>query len=295
MEFQPLEKKDKPVFDDYFQRQSYENSHFTFINLFMWRKLFHIHFAVEDDVLYIVSRWQGVTQLLQPFTEAEKFPAAINKQRQWCQKNACPFYVVDVDANAAEIYRQQADFRIVADRDNYDYVYNSRDLIELAGRKYHTKKNHFNSFWRTYPETQYLPITKEITADCQKMTDEWTKLRHAEFPDDPLIIGECEAIREIFSDFEYFGVKGGALKISDQIVAFSFGEQFNPEMAVIHVEKADPEIRGAFAAINQAFAREWQDCLYINREEDMGIAGLRQAKESYKPVRMVEKYNVTEG
>ena len=293
MEFKPIEKKDKALFDEYLRRQCYENSHFTFINFYMWRKLFQVHFAVIDDLLFVMSKWQGKTYLLQPFCSADKFSEAIEYQLGWCRDNACPFLALDVDKQAAEFYRDYGGLKIEDDRDNYDYIYETKELIALSGRKYHAKKNHLNSFWRTYPHAEYLPITKEIIADCQKMTDEWTKLRHAELPDDPLIIGECEAIREIFSDFEYFGVKGGALKIDERIVAFSFGEQLNPEMTVIHVEKADPEIRGAFAAINQAFAREWQGYRYINREEDMGIDGLRRAKESYKPCRMVEKYIVS--
>ena len=82
--------------------------------------------------------------------------------------------------------------------------------------------------------------------------------------------------------------------LGDKVVAFTFGEKLNSDTAVIHVEKADPEIRGAYTAINQNFvAAEWSEMTYINREEDMGLEGLRQAKESYHPVKMIEKYFVT--
>ena len=82
--------------------------------------------------------------------------------------------------------------------------------------------------------------------------------------------------------------------INDKVVAFTFGERLNSDTAVIHIEKADPNVRGIYAAINQNFvAHEWADMIYINREEDMGIEGLRKAKESYKPVKLIEKFNAT--
>ena len=95
----------------------------------------------------------------------------------------------------------------------------------------------------------------------------------------------------MLNNLEDFGLKAGAIFVGGRVVAFTFGEQLNTDTAVIHVERADPEVRGAYPAINQAFVEnEWSEMTYINREEDMGIEGLRKAKESYKPVKMIEKF-----
>ena len=98
----------------------------------------------------------------------------------------------------------------------------------------------------------------------------------------------------MFDNYEAFHLKGGVLRIDGRVVAFTFGEQLNTDTAVIHVEKADPNVRGAYPAINQGFvSHAWSDMKYINREEDMGLPGLRKAKESYKPEKMIEKFNAT--
>ena len=96
---------------------------------------------------------------------------------------------------------------------------------------------------------------------------------------------------DIFCDFN---VKGGAIELDGEIIAFTFGEQLNSDTAVIHIEKADPKFRGSYVAINQGFvAHEWSNMKYINRQMDLGIEGLHKAKESYNPCKMIELFNAT--
>ena len=111
---------------------------------------------------------------------------------------------------------------------------------------------------------------------------------------DPFINYERTAILEVLNNFADFRLQGGAILLNGRVIAFTFGEQLNKDTAVIHVEKADPEVRGAYPAINQGFVEHaWGHLTYINREEDMGIEGLRKAKESYKPEKLIEKFNAT--
>ncbi len=292
-EFKPLAKEDKPVLDAFFQARYYENSHFNFTNLYMWRNPYHIMWAVEDGVLYFRAEWQGELFALQPFGPKEKMPGAIQRLLDWFKEIGRPFSISGIEKSfAQEMERfEGADFLVESDRDNADYVYRSEDLIQLAGRKFHSKKNHLNSFRKNYAEAEYLPITEEIVTQCKLNINGWYKLRAHEQPDDLFIAAEREAIIEVLNNFEDFGLKGGAILVDKRVVAFTFGEQLNSDTAVIHVEKADPEVRGAYPAINQAFvAHAWAEMTYINREEDMGIEGLRKAKESYRPVKMIEKF-----
>ena len=294
IEFHALTKEDKPLLDRYFRANYYENSHFNFTNLYMWREPFHVHVAEEDDVLYVVSEWKARVSALQPFCDPTRYPEATKKLLAYFEEIGQPFHIYDMERGYADFLRSCdcASFEVVADRDNYDYVYLSEKLISLSGRKLHSKKNHLNAFRKEHPDAQFLPITDEIVTQCKLTINGWYKQHAQEAPADPFIALERQAIIEVLNNFEDFQLKGGAILIGQRVVAFTFGEQLNDDTAVIHVEKADPEVRGAYPAINQAFVEHaWSDMTYINREEDMGIEGLRQAKESYKPVKLIEKFN----
>lgn len=293
--FKALEKEDKQAVDAFFKDRYYENSHFNFTNLFMWRSAYNIMWTVQDDVLYMKAEWDGKEFALQPFGPAEKMQQAIKNWLDYFAGTEGTFSMYGVEKKMADefIAYDEAAFNIEADRDNFDYVYSSEDLISLAGRKYHSKKNHLNSFRKTYPDAEYMPITEDIMLECKLNINSWYKKHSQENPDDPFIAAERNAIIEVLNNFVEFGLKGGAIMLDKRVVAFTFGEQLNEDTAVIHVEKADPEIRGAYPAINQSFIQNaWADMKYINREEDMGLEGLRKAKESYKPVKLIEKFNV---
>lgn len=294
IEFRALTKADKPLLDRYFQSRYYENSHFNFTNLFMWRKPYHIKWCEEDGVLYMTAEWDGQLLALQPYGPEEKMQEATEKFLAYFESQGKPFFMTGMEKSYAAVLEQYegAAFEIKADRDNYDYVYLAEKLITLSGRKLHSKKNHLNAFRKLYPQAEYLPMTQEILPACLEELQRWYDLRIQDEPDDPFIGWESQAIREVFADFEYFGLKGGAIRLDGRIIAFTFGEQLNTDTVVVHVEKADPDIRGAYPAINQGFIEHcWQGMTYVNREEDMGHEGLRKAKESYKPEKMIEKFN----
>ncbi len=298
MEFKSLHKKDKPLFDKFFRANYYENAEYNFTNLYMWREMLNLRWATEDEILFVTTSNNSMLALWQPFCAQDKIQGAIKKILDWAQKNQgdkqIAFVVVEKNFVAELEKYPDAEFNISAERDSFDYVYLAEDLINLSGRKYHGKKNHLNQFHKDYPTSEYLPITAEIIPQCREELNDWYEIHKRENPDDEFLYYEQAAIHEIFDNFDVFNLKGGALKLGDKIVAFTFGEQLNSDTAVIHVEKADPTIRGAYTAINHDFvANEWANMTYINREEDMGLEGLRQAKESYKPVKMIEKYFVT--
>ena len=293
--FKILEKSDRPIFDKFYSYNYYENAYACFTGLYMWRNLSNTRWAIEDDIIYLCSEWQGEFSAFQPLCKPDKIPVAITKIIEMfkeCGQNEVRFaglekFFVDELAKYPD-----ATFEISSDRNNSDYVYLAQDLINLSGRKFHGKKNHLNQFYKDYPTAEYLPITCEIIPQCREVLINWYEIRRAENPNDEFLYYEQAAIHEIFDNFDDFKLKGGAISLGGKIIAFSYGEQLNSDTAVIHVEKADPEIRGAYAAINQNFiANEWANMTYINREEDMGLEGLRQAKESYRPVKLIEKFS----
>ena len=291
IDLKTISKSDKPIFDKFFQIRRYENSHLNFTNLYMWARPFDIRFAIENEVLYMCSRWDDQKFALQPIGRDELMPAAVEKIIDCGAKKLIGLEKFFVDILDSIPNRT---FEIERDDKNFDYVYLAEDLINLSGRKYHSKKNHLNSFWKAYPTAQYLEITPEVIEQCREELKRWYEVRSEENENPDFLELERNAICEIFDNFSDFKLKGGALHLGGKIIAFTFGEQINSDTAVIHVEKADPEIRGAYAAINQAFVENaWSSMTYINREEDMGLAGLRQAKESYRPTKLIEKFNAT--
>lgn len=294
--FKKLECTDKEVFDEFYGARYCESAQYTFTNLFMWREMLNLHWAAEDDVLYVIAYWEGKIAAWQPIGAQDKMQDAITKMIQFFAEQDRNVWFVGLEKSFAdELARYpHATFKIESDRDNFDYVYLAQDLINLSGRKFHGKKNHLNAFKKEYLDAKYLPITEKIIPQCREELNIWSELHKRANPDDPFIGYEQAAIHEIFDHFDKFKLKGGAILIEDKVVAFTFGEKLNSDTAVIHVEKADSNIRGIYVAINQSFVEhEWSDMIYINREEDMGIEGLRQAKESYRPIKMIEKFNAT--
>ncbi|SDE22673.1 DUF2156 domain-containing protein [Sporomusa acidovorans] len=290
--FQDITLAQKALFDKCFSHRRYENAHYNFTNLFMWRQLYSIKWAEADGYL-VIKAGQGENQfLLQPFGPDAGIEAILEKMADYCAEHALAFSLRGIEKFMIDILEnwRPGQFVITSDRDNFDYVYHSKDLIELKGRKYHSKKNHINSFLRNHPDYQYFPLTPEWVPRCIETQLDWCQKKGCE--DDPLLKGERDAIIEVLTHWNELKLTGGLIYIDGKVEAFSFGEQLNSDMAVIHVEKANPDIRGVYPVINQQFCKNaWKHLLYINREEDMGLEGLRKAKESYCPARMVEKFN----
>lgn len=179
------------------------------------------------------------------------------------------------------------------DRDNWDYVYLREKLANMSGRKLHGQKNHYNAFVKNNPYYLYEPITIENIAECLNFAEAWCDERMLE---DPSEAEEKLAIQQALLSFEQLGLRGGAIRVDDKIQAISFGKKISEDTAVLHVEKANKSIRGLNTAITKEFAQHaWGDVLYLNREEDMGIPGLRKAKEDLHPEFMIKKYNIVYG
>lgn len=295
IDFHALSQADKPLVDRYFHSRYYENAHFTFTNLFMWREPFQLQLAEEDGVLYMRCEAGGKAWFLQPFGPEGKFAESVQRVVDWCRENGHAVQFMGLEKAFATRMSELSDYSFVVEgnRDEEDYVYLADKLATLSGRKLHAKKNHLNAFHKLYPQAEYLPITEDITPACKQELDRWYALRVSTTEQhNPFIAAERQGIREVFDNYAFFGVEGGAIRLDGRIIAFTFGEKLNDDTVVVHVEKADPNLRGAFTAINQSYiANTWQGRVtYVNREEDMGLPGLRHAKESYKPVKMIEKF-----
>ncbi len=190
-----------------------------------------------------------------------------------------------------ELYPGQ--FRFHPDRDSCDYVYDINDLADLKGRKYQKKRNHINRFWQAHPNCTAVPITAENLAAVEKMAALWYSSRQSDDPDNDYHL-EKQALHRAFSNMEKLGLEGLILEENGNILAMTMGSQLSGDTFDIHFEKALDFADGAYPAIAQAFAahlrRKYPALCYLNREEDMGIPGLRQSKLSYYPHHLVVKF-----
>ena len=173
------------------------------------------------------------------------------------------------------------------DRDNADYVYRVPDLAELAGRRFSKKRNKIKQCLNKH-FCEYVPITSKLLAECETMQENWCHTRDC--GRNPGLCNEANAIAETFAHFEDFGLLGGAIRVDGIIQAYAIAEELYPGTAVWHFEKAMAHIPGLGQLINQWFSKYGlPEFDYVNREQDLGVPGLRQAKKSYFPHHMVEK------
>lgn len=293
------------------------NDHFSiadisFGNLYIWKHAREISYAICGGSLLIQTR-QTHKEVQTPYfffpiggDESSKLEA-LKALESYAKTRGFPLHFERLEARNLALLRQAFPTITTEPTPNhFDYVYSVEELIALNGRKFHKKKNHLNNFLQRY-EWELEPITQANTKELAQVARIWLDSNPAKSDDLEL---EYRGICAALESFELLGLQGIAVRAREKIalgsnsidptmlessalpiIAFSFGEAINDEMAVIHIEKAAPNIIGAYQIINQQLlARCFSSLRYANREEDLGIPGLRQAKRGYNPVFMVEKH-----
>jgi hypothetical protein len=288
-----LDRAHQPVLEALFRDLQPQSSELTFTNLYIWRQgqaakitrigetvcLLSLRANPEDSyLLSVLGPGAGVQE--------------VRRCLDWLGEQGHNARMRRVDQEELDrLGITDGEFEIETDRDNWDYVYRVRDLIDLAGEAYREKAQHVRNFTRKF-HYEYRRITPDLVPACQELQDLWCDEKHCDLYSS--LRAEARAVKEVLGHLEELHVTGGALLVNDRVQAFSLGEPLNRDTVVIHIEKASPELHGAFQAINHEFlAQEWANWEYVNREQDVGEPGLRQAKDSYHPARMVEKFIVT--
>lgn len=275
---------DRGFVTDYLRRFPPLISELTFTNLYVWRQTRPIFLdEFQGTLLVFAQTAKGLVLLGNPIGQVqvasiidvyfgklsgvERFPAAL------LDRNKLPL-----------------EMEVISDRDNADYVYRQADLANLAGRHFTKKRNHINQCLASY-DCSYEIITQNNLPECLEMQKRWCAARSCQ--SEPGLEGESMAIEEALRHYTELALTGGAVRIGGKIQAFTIGEALNNDTAVCHFEKAMPGFHGLAQLINQWFAKFSLDGFtWINREQDLGLSGLRLAKESYNPDHMVEKVKI---
>jgi len=292
MTFKELTIEDKKLFDKYIGN-NYENSEATFGNLFIWRNNSKTKYTIIDDALCIVyKKSDGRFAACYPFGNCD-IKIVLNKLKLFFkEQNQLMILESVTNSHSQKLYDIYKDkIEIISERNLFDYVYTADSLIDLSGKKLHSKRNHINKFLSLYPDFKYKILDKSMFDECKICVNKWLLKRYS--PDDKDYKTEVEVIDECFKNYDTLGFVGGALYVNNTLCAFTFGERHYKNTFVVHIEKADTSIEGAYTMINNLFVKDikerYPDIDFINREEDMGIEGIRKAKLSYKPYKMVEK------
>lgn len=291
--FSDISMGDKPLFDKYMAEYNPQSSEFTFTNFFMWRKLYRYRFAVIEGLLCVLAAPENDRPYaLAPIGNrgAAAFKKAVEVLKAYFICRGWKPVFKKVPEEGLAHFERAGMHAVEHDRDNSDYVYLAEELINLKGKKFDGKRNHINRFKREH-SFEYVTLTDELVGECKRIMKEWCIARDCSCRNSSYC--EKDANEEALDNFRELRLKGALIKVDGRFEAFTAGELLNPETAVVHIEKANPGINGLFTLINQQFCeREWSGAKYINREQDLGQEGLRKAKLSYHPVKMVNKYIV---
>ncbi|WP_099465209.1 MULTISPECIES: DUF2156 domain-containing protein [Parabacteroides] len=289
--FKPITLDDREVITSFTFPSDYRNCDFSFANMCSWRFLYNSEFAIVEGYLLIRFWIEDKSRIayMMPVGKGD-LKSIINLLEEDSLKHGHPLCMLGITPDAkTELERVlPKDFYYIPERDYYDYIYLRENLASLKGKKYQSKRNHINNFKKQY-SYEYMPITPDIVPQCLELECKWYKANLTE-KDDEELNDERRSLTYALHHYNELGLIGGAICVAGEIVAFSFGAPVNHNTFAVHVEKADVNYDGAYTLVNQEFASHLpEQYIYVNREEDLGIPGLRQAKLSYNPTILLEK------
>jgi hypothetical protein len=289
MPFKTLTLDDGPLFREFEKKYPLMGSDANFTNMFIWMNYYGFTWTREGDSLLVKASPKEAEGFCFPPLGDYSNLKAWDVMAESMEK---PLFSRVPEKIADFIKKERPSWSVLPDRDNDDYVYLNEKLKTLSGRSMHQKKNHYNYFRQNFNHT-LEPITPELFEELVAVEDKWLVSKLEKGVSESHLIMEKEAIHTTLTHFDALGVKGLAVKVDGAIEAFSIGEALNDDTIVVHVEKGNPEIRGVYVALCSNFCNLiFPDAKYVNREQDLGLPGLRRSKESLKPFDMVRKFRV---
>lgn len=299
LKFREIQLDDKAWIDKCLKVSDFRGCEYSFANNLAWRRLsdtvichhgdFYISCSFDDERKPVFTFPSGARYDAEGIEKYKKLFAELG---EYAESVGAKLKISSVNSEhlkwMQEFYKDE--ITVNADRDSFDYIYKAENLIELKGKKYHGKRNHIKRFKEN--NWSFETLTSDRFDECTAFAAEFYNENKSY--DDYSAVVEQFVIHTFFSNFEYLGLKGGVLRKDGKMVGFTIGEQLNTDTFVVHIEKAKSEVQGAYPAICNEFAIACASQLeYINREEDLGIEGLRRSKMSYHPEFLLEKYTVT--
>ncbi len=290
LQFQPLTLAQYNGLRGYFTDNPHRTCDYTAGTTFMWRKFFGTAYAeVNDTLLLRACYFDGAPMYTMPIGADPR--GALSLLRENCRARGETLRFCFTAAEDVSVLQSVfGEAKVTEEPDWADYLYDKAAFVSLTGKKYHGQRNFVNRFGKLYPDAQLLPLTAERIPAARAFVCR----QYDQSPDrDAMAIAEHDAILELFDNYGLYGMDGTVLTVGGEIAGLTVGETVGDTLYV-HVEKGDTAYTGVYPKLATAYAASVTDpvVLYINREEDMGDAGLRRSKQSWHPIRTVPKYTV---
>lgn len=290
IDFQPITPADRARYEAHLLGGQERGCEFSFSNLYLWGRQ---QLAYVQDHAVLFSQFNRRTVYPFPVGAGDKRPV-IDAIIADARERGIPCRITGLTGEQMELlqalYPHQ--FRYHCDRDSFDYVYAIDDLADLAGRKYQKKRNHYNRFRTAFPYYTVEPLGPENLPRVRAMIENWYETRLLESPEMDFHM-ERAALNRALNHYQELGMEALVLLDGENVLALTMGSPLSAHTLDVHFEKARPDVDGAYTVINCEFARYVRNKLphirFLNREEDMGLEGLRKAKESYYPHHMTKK------
>ncbi|MDD6214432.1 MAG: phosphatidylglycerol lysyltransferase domain-containing protein [Firmicutes bacterium] len=293
-EFKKIEIEDKKWIDKILRVYSCPNLEYNFTTMFLWQEAFDIMVAEEDGFLFIYSGKEENRSCLFPAGSGDE-RSAVNKLIAWSESKNTPLKFHSVNEWQKKFLEENfpGRFSFRETREDEDYVYESEKLKNLSGKKLSNKRNHINRFTADYPDWKYEIITGDNIYKAEEMHSKWCSIM--DYSKKRGLLDDERVVKKAFKYYDELGLSGGILCAGGKTVAFSMGDELNSSTFLVHIEKAYPDINGAYSTVNREFVRNNADGYeFINREDDAGDEGLRKAKLSYRPCRIITKFRAEE-
>ncbi len=294
LNFKNLDNELIDIFDSLFDKRISKNAGNSPANLFAYNFIYPCEYLFEQDTLIIRIHLQNDSCLCyyEPIgkkTIKDYLPLIEQDAKD---NSYCFSFILENKENTD--YLAQQGYKVEYSDNLSEYVYLRESLQNLTGKKLQAKRNHINKFVSLYPSWEFVALNKEDKQKCLELTDTWFQQEmniSPQFKQDYQT--EKKVIEYLFDNFEKLHLFAGAIFVGGQPVAYSIGSFVCKDTFDTNIEKADRRFEGAYTLINREIAKHLpNEIIYINREEDKGIEGLRKAKHSYHPIFMVEKYMV---
>lgn len=288
--FSPVTLKQKDRYYEIWEQTPLHSLDYTLTNLWGWQEYYGLEWRFERDLCWIR---QTLPQTVYWAPIGNWTKAGWPKELlELAEKNIYHFH--RVPEMLVEIWRKNLQEKVLAEdeRGQWEYLYRQDELAELAGSKFHKKRNHLNSYIKTYGEPDYEVVDEKRISDVLGVQDIWCHWHECD--DSQSLKAENHAVNRVLKCFsEFRDLVGGSLYIDGKMIAFSIGEKLDDKNLGVHFEKGLNGYKGVYQAMNYEFARiagngfEW-----INRAQDLDEEGLRQAKLTYMPAGFLKKYSV---
>ena len=290
LEFREINIDDRDWINKLLKKSDFMGCEYSFANNMAWRRMNDSTISRLNDFYIVKSEDKNYVYFTFPAGNGD-YQDLFDKLLKYSEYKNKKMVITGVTDYGLSIIKNIFNNQIIIKKfdSNSDYIYLAEDLIYLKGKKFHKKRNHLSKI-NNY-NWEFHPMTKNDFDDCIAFST--VSYNNKNGYDDRSSVVEQFAIHTYFTYFDEMELSGGVITIDGQVKAFTIGEQLNSNTLCVHIEKADPDINWLYPAINNEFVKYAAKGLkYVNREEDLGIEGLRQAKRSYNPIFMIDKYNI---